>query len=128
MRRRARRDGDARGGRSPNASPDASAGMTKSRRRRTGSSRIAEPLVQLEIDVEDVDQLLADETAPGRVSLLLKNAFNLLAHVGGVALLVVRPLGGDPVELELGVGERDVRIEAGSRSGHKIAGHVVQRN
>jgi hypothetical protein len=31
-----------------------------------------------------------------------------LAHVRGVALLVVRPLGGDAVELELGVRQGNV--------------------
>ena len=48
------------------------------------------------------------------------------AHVGDLELLVVRPFRRDAVELELGVVEGDVGIEARSGRGHQIAGDVVQ--
>ena len=83
--------------------------------------------MQLEVHVEHVDQCLADRAAPRRVGLLLEKSLDVLAHVVGFQLFVVRPFGGDAVELELGIRQGDVGIESRGGSGDKIAWYVVER-
>ena len=91
-----RRERDARGG-EPRAFPG-SVRNSPIPRKPTGSGRIAVALVQLEVHVEHIDQLLADRAAPRRVRLFLEKGFDVLAHVVGFQLLVVRPFGGDAVK------------------------------
>ena len=95
--------GDARGGLSARVSDGLSPERPNPDESRPASGRIAVPFVQLEVHVEDVHELLADQAAPRRVGFRLKNALDILADVVDLELLVVRPLGRDAIELELGV-------------------------
>src|SRR5271155_2790173 len=94
----------------------------------TRSGWIAKALMQLQVYVEDVDQFLADQASPWGMRLRLQDRFDLFPHVAGVALLVVRPFGRDTIELEFGVRQRDIRVEAGGGGGDEIPRHVVERD
>src|ERR1700722_3637899 len=88
--------------------------------------RQAVSLAKLQIDFQHVDKLFAGESTEWSRNIILQDLIDLLTDLCGVMLSVVSPLGSYPVQLKLGVCQRDVRIEAGAGSRHQVTGDVLK--
>ena len=69
--------------------------------------------LQVQVDLQHVHQLLANEAAQGGRTLFAKNLADLLANLRFLFTGSLGPGGGNGkvVELPVRIGERDVRIE-----------------
>src|SRR5882724_10483282 len=84
------------------------------------------PRTERNIDLQDVNQLFTGEPTQGRRRMLLQDLVDFFANARRVTLCVLRPGGGDAIELEAGVLQRDVGVESRAGRGHQIAGDVRQ--
>src|SRR5215475_7920313 len=91
-----------------------------------GAGRLAVALAELEVQLEDVAHRDTEQPAARRERLLLDQRLDVAAHLALITLRVLRPRGGDAVELELRVVERDVRVESGARRHDEIGRYVLE--